>query len=1035
MKLLCQLAFLSALALPVAASAAGGEGAVSGFVFDDAGRPRAGVSVQVGDRAVVTDADGAFRVEIGEGTVPVRIGEHGVEIVVRGALTSEVLVTLPAQGPASFLSEEPAGDGPGLTFEGAAIVVPGRIVRDGDRAPIPGARVFVRGIAATATSDRDGRFQLELPPGTWDLSIVSSQYATQQISGVLLSDATTPPDLTVELVPVGLALDDFTIRAPKVAGGTAELLDERRTASAVTDLVGAEQMSRAGDNTAAAALRRVTGLTVVGGRYVFVRGLGERYSATLLNGSTLPSPEPERRVVPLDMFPASMLDSIAIQKTASPDIVGEFGGGVVMIRTRSLPTEPVREITINAAWRGGATFAKGPIGPRGPTDFLGIDGGFRAMPRSILDASADQPLKASGIFSTQGYTLEELGEFSRAVARRWDVGEGRALPDLGVQGALGRSWDTSFGRVGAISGLTFSNGWNLDDAARSVYSVGPGGAPELKRVTTYQAMSNRILLGGLLGLGAELGGGHEIHATTLITRVSDYEAARFDAVDPTGSEDKRQFTTAWVEQMLIVQQLRGQHPIGSDGRGTIDWRYALSKADRVEPDRREHTYELTQNGPRISQRGTWNEIAYVDLDEWNHDLGLDASWTVLPDRGTRPGRLKAGIQLTERRRTSDTRRYSFEFRGTDGLDLGLPLDALMDPANLGPQDDPTRGYMVMFEQTQNSDDYTAMQSLQASYAMVDLPIDGRLRAMAGARLERSAQRVDTFELFNPDASPASASLDNLDVLPSGLLTWAVGPKGDRVESMLLRASYGRTVSRPEFRELSKVPFQDFRTGVLFFGESNLKRATIDHIDARWEWYPRPKESVSLAAFAKRFDEPIERVSAISAVSGLAATFANADSATSVGIEGELRVHFDRLDDRLADWYFAANGAIIRSRVDTGGAVSNDTNPIRPLQGQAPWIANIQLGWDDPERGSNVALLYNATGAQLSDVGQQGVPDSYQLPVHQIDLVGAWALGRGWALQLRAQNLLDSPERLRTGPNIAERVFNGRRVQIGVQWRG
>jgi outer membrane receptor protein involved in Fe transport len=1034
MKLWNQLLLVLALSLPAPALAGDGEGAVSGVVFDATGRPLAGVSVEVGGVLVQTDRDGAFRAAVPAGATRVAVRGGTVEVAVVAGITSEVLVTLPPRGAPDFLVEQPEAGPDATTLDGPSLPLRGRIAREGDRAPVAGARVYVRGLAISATTDAEGRFALDLPAGTWDLSIVSSQYATQQVNGVVLSETTSTPDLTLELVPVGLALDDFTVRAPKVTGSTAALLDERRTASAVTDLVGAEQMSRAGDNTAAAALRRVTGLTVVGGRYVFVRGLGERYSATLLNGSTLPSPEPERRVVPLDLFPSSMLESIAIQKTASPDLVGEFGGGVVQIRTRSLPAEPIRELTVSTAYRGGATFTEGPAGARGPTDFLGFGARFRALPGDVAAATADEPLKAGGMFSEGGYSLEELGGFSRSIARRWDVGTARVAPDVGVQGTLGRSWDVRGGRVGAISGLTFSNAWDRDDAERNVYSVGVGGEPELRRVTTYDAVSNRILLGGLLGIGAELDSGHEIHATTVVTRVSEYEAARYDADDPFGPEDKRQFTTAWIEQMLIVQQIRGEHRFGADDRGTLAWRYAISKADRLEPDRREHTYEVTQSGLRISQRGTWNEIAYVDLDELNHDLGADLTWEVLRERGTRPGRLKAGFQLNERRRTSDTRRFSFEFRGTEGIDLSASLDTIMEPANVGPTGDPSRGYLVMFEQTQNSDDYRASQSLQATYAMADLPITTRLRAMAGARLERNNQQVSTFELFNAEATPAEAALDDLDLLPSALLTWAVGPKGEAVESMLVRASYGRTLSRPEFRELSVVPFQDFRTGVLFFGEPGLKRATIDHLDARWEWYPRAKESVSLAGFYKRFNDPIEQVSAISAVSGLAATFANADSATSIGVEAEFRVHFDHFDDRLADFYLSANGAVIRSRVDTGGAVSNDTNPIRPLQGQAPWIANIQLGWDDPERG-NLALLYNATGPQLADVGQQGVPDTYQLPVHRVDLVGAWTLGRGFTFQLRAQNLLDSPDRLRTGTNLAEQVFNGRRVQLGIQWRG
>jgi TonB-dependent receptor len=1025
---------IPALWLSIGLALATETGTIDGILFDARGVPQPGRVIRIGDVVVMTDALGGFTATVAAGEVEVTVDarDRVGTVTISPGRETEVLLTDVGGGQWFALVETPSLSEDTVTPVDAGPKGPLRgVVRAESGAPLKGARVLVRGREEEAVTDANGVFTLDLPYGTWEVSVVARGFAAQIVRDLNV-DATDREPVALSLVPAGLALEDFVVKAPRITGSSASLLEERKTASAVADVVGAEQMRKAGDPDAAQALRRATGITVVGGRYVYVRGLGDRYAATTLNGSTLPSPEPEKRVVPLDLFPTSVLEGVVILKTPSPDQIGEFGGGIVQIRTRGVPSQRVLAVAGTIGARTGTTFQKAQIGPRGPTDFLGIDGGFRAIPAQIVEGAADQPLKPRGIFSDAGYTPEELEAFGESFPNRWDPTTKRLSPDGSLQFTLGNRWKLPGDdrRIGALLSLNWSNSWDADDAFRRVYSTSDSGL-QLKRDTTFQSAQNRITLGGMGVIGATLGDGHELVSTTLLNRISTYDALMFTADDPTGSNDTRGVRFAWAEQQLVFQQLRGHHGFLDEQPLTLDWRYAFSQATRLDPDRREGTYVSTEAGYAISQRGTWNELAWGNLKDVNHDAQADVAYAVLR-KAARPGLVKAGGMVVQRTRSSNLRRFSYELRGVDGLDLYGTIGGLLTPDNIGATDASDGGYAQIEEVTSNSDDYVAKQALYAGYLMADLPLHARVRWMGGARVEDSTQTVSTFELFNPDNVPVEARLHTTDVLPSTTMTFAVYP-GDKPETMLVRLGYGRTLSRPEFRELSTVPFNDFRTGVLYYGNPELQRGLIDHVDVRWEWYPRPGENVSIAGFYKGFRNPIEQVTAVSAVSGLASTFANANRATNLGVEIDFRVTGEGLHEAIRDLYVSGNAAFIRSRIDLGENAGNDTSSERPLQGQSPWVVNASLGYDNPESGVSVSLLYNVFGPRILDVGQSGIPDTYELPVHRLDVVGLIPLPEDLQLRLRATNLLDWPSRQRTGDELAEQRKDGVGFSLGLQW--
>ncbi len=997
---------------------------IQGIVFGPDGAPIEGATVEFAGQRGSTDAAGAWALPVDEATADVDLtlpsGERVTVpgVAVRPGWTTEVLVTPGAPPIVQIEAPDAALQRPDLP-SGPPGTLTGTLVDQDSGKPLAGVRLFVRGLPIEATTDDKGRFSLSLPEGERQITAIRAGYGALDQTVRIVADDTVA--LELRMARAGLQLDDLMVRAPRIAGGAASLLDERQEAATVSDVLGAEQMSRAGDSDAASALRRVTGLTVIGGKYVYVRGLGDRYSATLLNGSSLPSPEPEKRVVPLDLFPTSLIEAVVVQKTFSPDRPAEFGGGVVEIRTRSTPEEPVLSVTLSGSYDAGTTLAEADFGDAGPTDWLGFGAGYRALPEEVAAASDSEPLKAGGIFSDGGYTADELERYGELISDRWGLDPRRLPPDLGLSVSAGGRRPAGGVELGALGGLVFSNGWNVDEGYKATYS-NSGDGLELKRRTDFVETQNRIRLGGALNLGLE-SERLRLGSTTLLMRSSAGTALVYHADDPTGSNDSQTTRIDWEETQLLFEQLTCALDLGEL---ELSARAALALARRVQPDKREYTYLDTQEGLVLSQRGSWNELLYGALDDRSADLGLELS------RALGSVKLTGGAQGIARARSSTTRRFSYQFQGSEGIDLSAPITEILVDENIGAEDAGDPGFLEIEENTTSSDDYSASQRLQAGFLMGDITWTGRLSTLLGLRVERSTQQVSTFELFDASQTPVEASLTSTDLLPAVTATWGIGPQ-EEPDQMLVRLGYGRTLSRPELRELSQVAYYDYRSGRLLYGNPELERAAIHNVDARWEWYPRAGESLSLGAFFKRFDHPIESVVAVSAVSGSVGTFDNATSATNLGAETEFRQRLDILHPVLEDVYASANGALVWSRVDLSDTEGNQTSEVRPLQGQSPWVLNAALSYEDPDRRTNVSLLYNVFGPRIVEVGTSGIPDTYEEPVHRLDLVGSQGLGERWTARLKLTNLLDWPARERTGDQVSQETREGWSAGLSLTW--
>jgi hypothetical protein len=832
---------------------------------------------------------------------------------------------------------------------------------------------------------------------------------------------------------------EVEVEATEVVGGINASLEQRRDAAVVTEVLGAEQMSKSGDSTATAALNRVTGLTIVDGRFVFVRGLGDRYSGTLLDLSTLPSPEPERRVVPLDLFPTGMLKSVTIQKVWTPDLPGEFGGGLVVLETRGVPKHRFDQLTVTGGWAGATTFQSARAQERGPSEYFGFGLADRRLPDRLAEATRDRELVEGDLFNP-GFTPAQLEKIGESVdERRFATRPITVPPDFGLQAAVGRRFELGVPVLGFFAGLTFQNNQSIDTYTQRYFDVGAGGALSRQNEYDFDEYRDDVLLGGLLTVGLELNEQNGIYSTTALTRSSTYSARTYEGFNGDLGSDLRATRLQWVERMLLFEQVRGHHQLVPLADFTVDWRWAFATASRAEPDTRDTRYDLEESTGEylISDRPEGNGVFYSTLGDRSHDGRLDLS---LPfGSKEHPGKVAAGGQLVLRDREVDTRRFSyFERQPIPSDQRDLPAEKLFSDARVGPD-----GWELR-ETTRSTDNYRALQRLGAGYVMGVVPFGSAapdvwgvkdLAVVGGARLERSTQRVTTFELFTPDQTPVVADLTTTDLLPSVALTQGLLPDhGDDGAAMQVRGSYAKTVSRPDFRELSEAPFNDVTGGRETFGNPDLQRATIDHVDARWEWYPRPGETLSLGGFYKRFTDPIETVVVASAQ--LSTTWQNAAGATNYGLELDWRQTFQGLVpvpfvDHL---YVSANGALIRSRVDLGDAGGIQTSAERPLQGQSPWVVNAQLGYDDRETKTVVTASFNMQGPRIVEVGAVGAPDTYEQPAPRLDALVQQGLGKAWFLRLRGRNLLDPTFRTTQGDEVVREGREGWQALVSVEWR-
>lgn len=875
----------------------------------------------------------------------------------------------------------------------------------------------------------DGTYGFDVEPGVYRLSARSELHRPLDVNDVHVAPGEV---VQIDLILQSRAgkLETVDVSAKRIRNTETALLLERKYSGAITDGIHADQIGRSSDSNAAEVVTRMTGLSVVGGKYVFVRGLGERYSSSMINGAMVSSPEPNRRVLPLDMFPSGVIEAITVQKTYTPDLPGDFGGGLVNIRTRTFPHREQWSVSVSGSGNTSTTGEDFLRYEGGKYDYLGFSGDSRAVPDLIEELAADRVVREAGV-AGNGFTGEEIAAMGRSFNRIWE-------PET-ASGPMARSISLSYGnRVDVLSralgfqaSASLSRGYSGRDFERNQISdlSEETGVYSLHSEYKGTESTETSLLGLLFDAGYRASAAHKVRANAFYTRASEDETRTYEGPNNDFGVPLRDARFRFVERGVLTGFVGMDHTFPFLNDAQFDWRINYSEAVRDEPDRREYIYELREStglwelSSRTASSGFTRFFQYLDEIERGYGWNLAVP---LRTEGGFDGRIKVGYLTRDKSRHSRLRRFSFRNPTGPDWDRSAPPSELMTDEMIGGGSGNT-GVFQLQELTRATDNYEARQTVDAAYALVDVPLPGNLRVLAGTRVEEAELSVVTAnQVVNSDSSDV-AHLHDVDWLPAVNVTWSP------TRTQNVRAGFSRTVSRPDLRELSSLSLTDYQNGYEEVGNPDLVRARITGYDLRWEMFPTRSETLAMSVFHKTLEDPIEKT----ARGGSVRIFQpiNGQGATNYGAEFELHMNLGRFAERLEAYEILSNLTLVHSETDVSadaGSPGAATSAKRRLQGQSDYVFNSGLQWSTLTGTTTWSVMVNSFGKRILEVGADGVPDNFEQPRWTLDATAShkW---RGLRFKAGVENILNAHFDQKQGTVYTERYTKGTSASLGITY--
>ena len=886
--------------------------------------------------------------------------------------------------------------------------IAGRVTDAHSGAPLANTMVQITGTTiGTMTSD-DGRFEIRgVPAGTQSLTIRRMGYSPRKVPGIVVeAGGTAQQQVTMETAVTELQAQRITAAADR--GTVAVAVQQQREAPAVVNAITAEQITKSPDGDAAQAVQRVSGVTVRDGKYVFVRGLGERYTTTSLNGARIPSPEPEKRVVPLDMFPSSLLQGIVTSKTFTPDQPGDFGGASVDIQMREFPLSRVftysNSVGMNPAVSGKTMRAA----PGEGMDWLAVAGDARSLSNLVgIAARSDTASRTT------------INRAIRSLRNVWATEPRRMQPNYSASASLGGSVAPFRRRIGFLGSVTYSGSQEIRENQVQALAVNGGdGKPLAQDQYAGHSVSSGVLWGGIFNASTLLGDKTRVQLNNTYNRGSDNESRDQVGIRNTDNEYPSQRSSVrFIERSVRSNQLRVEHMFTD--RKALALTLTSSSVSRNEPDRTDVEY-IREEDPATGERLPYR--AYVNSQE-----GLRKMFGTLGENNINStadythGPLKFGGALRYTTRDVNNKVYSVMNTSV------VPRDVLERPAGEFLSGEYTQDAANYFRIQENSvgGRYSAEDMVGAGYAMLDHWLGDSWRLIGGVRVESSRMTVRSVR---PSGEKNTAELNNVDVLPALNVQYRIN------DNHQLRFGASQTVSRPDYREISPNDFPEWDSRQISFGNVDLKRSLIQNLDLRWEWYPSRDELISIGLFSKRHSAPIERVEV--ATSGATqVSFANASSGYNYGLEIEVRKQLGVIADALSPFTVFTNTTLMKSEVDlTSNSTTVATNKKRAMVGQAPYVVNFGLNYATESGRVSSTLLYNVIGKRIHSAGVSPLPDIVERPRNALDFSLQIPLLTKVNAKFDAKNLLNDPYERVQGNVIRERYESGRVFSLGLRWQ-
>jgi TonB-dependent receptor len=872
--------------------------------------------------------------------------------------------------------------------------------------PLADAGVQIVGTTLGVQTGIDGRFRVSnVPAGTVTIQVRRLGYQPKTITGLRLEEGTTT-EQSVSLSPNVATVAAMIVSATADKGSVESSLDEQRNASHIVSSVTAEQIARSPDGNAAQAAARSSGITVTDGKYLDVRGSGGRYTTASLNGARMPSPEPERKVVPLDLFPAGLIQSVTTSKSFTPDQSGDFAGGSVDIRTREYPAEHTFTYGSSIGASTGTVGNTRPFVPGVGGEWLALAGSGRNMPADARSAGNMQGVSQAA----KNGIINSFRDVWRPVTRS-------ANPNASFRASMGGN-DRVFGqRIGyLISGTySYSQEYRGNEVRNTARPVTPT-TQDVRDSFTGSTSGESVLWGALLNAGTLIGANNRLTLNAVYNRTADNDVRTergFFSADGPAMITRLDY----VERSMWSTQLSGEH---DRGRRMFEWAASGAGVTRREPDKSEYVQNIVAATATTPEQLLWESSdgegavrTFSLLDEWSVEGRASTRWEL--GAPTNPWAIKFGTLGRGTKRDANTQAFGMFATVLSDTVRALPPEEIFGGRFTAPD-----SAVINVRSLAQGGSYKAEDGLVAAFSMVEVPLTSTLNLLTGARVEYANTHIRAVSTLG-ERSPTKRTFT--DVLPAAVLTY----RPNDVHTLRLSAS--RTLARPEYRELAGVRSRDVHGGIDLSGNPSLVRTLIDNADFRWELYPSRGELFSVAVFAKRFHDPIERVSRASSAADFV-TYVNAKGADNYGLELEARKSLDSFGSLFEPFTAFGSITLMRSRIDLGTQGGASTNSSRAMVGQAPYVYNAGLTYTSRSGSGSATLLYNRIGPRILAAGVLPIPDETERPADMLDFSLRFRVLHGVTGQVNAKNLLGARHEVMQGSIVREGYTKASTIQVG-----
>lgn len=871
--------------------------------------------------------------------------------------------------------------------------IKGVVIDQKSKETLIGAVVTVDGTNVKAITNIDGNFLIDgmKKDKTYTLYINYVGYKTQKIDGVQAKDA----DQVIALQPDEQQLKEVTVTAVERRNTDATMIQVAKNSPVIVSNVSAQEISRTQDTNAGEVIRRVPGVSLIDDKFVMVRGLSQRYNNVWVNGGAVPSSEADSRAFSFDIIPSSQIDNLTIVKSPTAEYPADYSGGFIIVNTKEIPAENSFNIAVGGNWNTSSAFKDFSYSKGSGTDFLGFDNGLRNLNGGI-HADLNPQLDANGK-PVGDYATSLLGN---GFNNDWLIKNKKPLGDLKLAASLNQRWMLGGRTLGMLAALNYTNEYrtyeNMENNLYGIYDVA-NDKPNYLRHSVDDQYNNNVRLGAMLNFTfLSKDGNHKYQLKNIFNQLATSRYTWRDGVSAQ-SNLERSAEYYYRSRTTYNGQLTGKHTFTSDA---LDWSIGYAYANRHLPDRRRYLIDdALESG--VYALSTGNDISreWTQLDE--HILSLGVNDKHHFKFGNFEPDLQVGAYGEYRSREYQTRNFIYNWNVSDN---NMPSDFRHSDIPTLLSSEANMGYdkLYLLEEKQMRNNYCGHNTLGAGYLALSLPF-GKLGIHAGVRFEHNDMELISNSR-DYEKSESSRHYKTDDVFPSLNTTYKINDQHQ------VRLSYGRSINRPEFREVSSSVYYDFDLASNVQGNTELKNCYVDNLDLRYEWYPSRGELISLAVFYKHFDSPIEWTYTVAGGTDLIYSYKNAKSANNYGVELDIRKNLGFIG--LKDFSWSFNGALIKSKVQfEKGAKEED----RPMQGQSPYLINTGIFYKNAPLKMDIALLYNRIGKRIIGVGRSEgstgddsnsrVPHSYEMPRNTIDFSLAKKFGEHLELKLNVRDLL------------------------------